>query len=87
MGSSCGDVEIRFIDLDWGGLSSVVRYPPFINLRQDWWPMQDPTDQPITQDHDRYTLNMTIQRCRGMQPPSQGAMAAGIKKRPREKDG
>jgi len=34
------EIDFRLIDLDLGGLSSVVRYPPpFINARQGWWPM------------------------------------------------
>ena len=63
----------------------MVRYPPFINARQAWWPMEDPTDQPITQDHDRYTLERTIQFCRERQFPLQGTKTIEVpRKRPRE---
>jgi hypothetical protein len=84
VGSSSGTVEIRFIDMDWGGLSSLVRYPPFINARQGWWPIEDPTDQPILQDHDRYTLMKTLLHCRGLQAQGITDAATGSRKRPRE---
>ena len=41
--------------------------------------MEDPTDQPILQDHDRYTLTKTIQYCRGLP-----GVDATDRKRPRE---
>lgn len=50
---------MRFIDIDWGGLDGEVRYPVFINHRASW-PVPDPTDQLIRQDHDRVMLRASL---------------------------
>ena len=52
-------LEVKFIDIDWGGADGQVRYPAFINHRASW-PVLDPTDQPIKQSHDETMLQKTL---------------------------
>ena len=42
-------MEVKFIDVDWGGLEGQVCYPAFLNYKTNW-PVPDPTGQVITQD-------------------------------------
>ena len=58
-GASAGGVEVRFIDLDWGGKSGEVRYPLLINTKHQW-ALPDPVDKPVLQEHDKVMLRRAL---------------------------
>ena len=65
-GASAGGVEVRFIDLDWGGKSGEVRYPLLINTKHQW-ALPDPVDKPVLQEHDKVMLRRALDACRKLQ--------------------
>lgn len=56
--SSSPQVQICFIDLDWGGQAGQVHYPAFISKAFPW-PLG-----PITQAHDKHMLETALQKAR-----------------------
>lgn len=51
-------MEVRFIDLDWGGRTATLTYPPF--LADHAWALTDPTEEPILQAHDALMMERTL---------------------------
>ena len=55
-----------FVDVDWGGSTrDQPRYPAFINQTATW-PLEDPSEQLILQDHDSRMLKRSLQTSRIM---------------------
>ncbi len=59
--------EVRFIDFDWGGREGEQKYPAFLNNKCTW-PVNDPTEQLITQEHDRSQLEASLAKARDVRP-------------------
>ncbi len=78
-------MEVKFIDIDWGGRQEgQLRYPAFLNNKASW-PESDPTELLITQEHDRSMLKDSLSRSKvmrgGVQGRAQGPRAAAVKAR------
>ncbi len=57
-----GNVDVRFVDFDWAGLSGVVRYPSFMNHAGVNWPAGALDGQPILPQHDVQLLSNAMQQ-------------------------
>ena len=57
-----GNVDVRFVDFDWAGLSGVVRYSPFVNHAGVNWPAGALDGQPILPQRDVELLSNTMQQ-------------------------
>ena len=57
-----GNVDVRFVDFDWAGLSGVVRHPPFMNHAAVNWPAGALDGQLILPQHDVELLSNTVQQ-------------------------
>ena len=53
---------MRFIDFDWAGRAGDVCYPPFMNHRDDVWPLDVQEFAPALQRHDKALLKRQLTR-------------------------